>query len=166
MNNDTKVIFGAILASLIIIVGAAVVLGKDTTPKRDSMGSGSFSVDKRSEDLGSMKVSEEKTATFTITNAANDSVLRIWNIATSCNCTFATVTIGSETTGEFNMTMHMSTRLKNWMGEIPPGQTALLHVIYRPSVMPVSGPISRQVTFSTNDPKNETVEVSIRANVL
>ena len=64
------------------------------------------------------------------------------------------------------MSMHMSADLKNWMGEVPPGQTAVLRVIYRPKVMPVTGVVTRQVTFATNDPKNSTVEVSIKANVL
>ncbi|MBI3385721.1 hypothetical protein HY031_01405, partial [Candidatus Gottesmanbacteria bacterium] len=86
--------------------------------------------------------------------------------ATSCDCTFANVTIAGTKTGEFNMSMHMGSTLKNWIGEISPGQAATLEVIYRPKVMPVTGPVSRQVNFSTNDPKNETVEVSIKANVL
>jgi hypothetical protein len=49
---------------------------------------------------------------------------------------------------------------------VPTGQTALLKATYRPKVMPVSGPVSRQVRFSTNDPKNAEVEVSVKANVL
>ena len=113
-----------------------------------------------------MKSDEERTAIFTITNTSASSVLRMWNVATSCDCTFATVTIGEATKGEFNMSMHMNSDLKNWMGEISPGQTATLNVIYRPKVMPVTGSVSRQVTFATNDPKNSTVEVSIKANVL
>lgn len=165
MNTDTKVIIGAVVASVFIIIGASVVLSKDNSPKRENLGSASMTIDKKEEDFGNMKVDEERTATFTISNTGN-STLRIWSVVTSCNCTFATVTIGGEETGEFNMTMHTRGPLKNWIGEIPIGQTAILKATYKPSVMPVSGPVSRQVRFSTNDPKNAEVEVSVKANVL
>lgn len=165
MNTDTKVIIGAVVASILIIVGASVVLSKDNSPKRENQGTASMTIDKKEEDFGSMKVDEEKAATFTITNTS-DAVLRIWGIATSCDCTFANITINGQKEGEFNMPMHMAARLKNWIGEVPGGEKATLEVIYRPKVMPVSGPVSRQVQFSTNDPKNAEVELSVKANVL
>lgn len=165
MKTDTKIILAAIGASLLIIGGAAVVLGKDMSPKRDQLGTASMTIDKKEEDFGSMKVSDEKTATFTITNTSQDSALRIWGISTSCDCTFASVTVDGKKTGEFNMPMHMSSTLKNWIGEVAAGKNAVLAVTYKPSVMPVSGPVSRQTTFSTNDPKNPEVTVSVSANV-
>ncbi|MBI4066356.1 DUF1573 domain-containing protein, partial [Candidatus Gottesmanbacteria bacterium] len=112
-----------------------------------------------------MKSDEEKTATFTVTNTSN-AVLRIWNVSTSCDCTFASVVINGQETGEFNMPMHMIGSLKNWIGEVPAKQTAILKVTYRPKVMPVVGVVTRQTRFSTNDPKNAEVEVSVKANVL
>jgi hypothetical protein len=166
MNTDTKVILGAIGASLLIVLGAVFFLGNNQGPKRSDLGSASLALDQTKADLGDMKVDEERAATFTITNTSTSSVLRIWNVATSCDCTSATITIGGQETGEFNMTMHMPANLKNWLGEVPAGQKALLKVIYRPKVMPVTGPVTRQVSFSTNDPNNTEVEVSIKANVL
>lgn len=166
MTTDTKVIVGAILASALIVVGAVFVLGKDKSPKREQLGTATMSIDKKEADLGDMKVTDERSATFTVTNTSANSVLRIWGVATSCDCTFANVTIAGTKTGEFNMSMHMSSTLKNWIGEIPAGQAATLEVMYRPKVMPVSGPVTRQVNFSTNDPKNPDVEVSVKANVL
>lgn len=162
MTTDTKIIIGAAIASVVIIIGAAIVLGKDTTPKREQLGTAQVLVATRSADLGTMKVSDERSAEFTIANTS-DSVLRVWNVTTSCNCTFATITINGTQTGEFSM--HAGGQLKNWIGEIPPGTSATLKVIYRPSVMPVSGPISRQVNFSTNDPKNPEMQVGITAIV-
>ncbi len=164
MSGDTKVVVGALLASVVIVAGAVFALGKDSTPKRESLGSATMTIDKKVADLGTMKMSDERTATFTITNTS-DSPLRLWNVATSCNCTFATITIGGVKTGEFNMTMHMSSTLKNWIGEVAPGGAAILEVTYRPSVMPVSGPVSRQTTFATNDPNNPEVEISVTATV-
>ncbi|MBI3342918.1 DUF1573 domain-containing protein [Candidatus Gottesmanbacteria bacterium] len=165
MKSDTKIVLGAILASVVVIVGAVFLLGKDNSPKRESLGTAAISIDKTFEDFGNMKGDEEKTAIFTISNTS-DAVLRVWNISTSCDCTFASIVISGQETGEFNMPMHMIASLKNWIGEIPAKQTATLKVTYRPKVMPVVGVVTRQVTFSTNDPKNETVEVSVKANVL
>jgi len=165
MKTDTPIIMGALLASLAIIVGAVLFLGNDKSPKRDTLGSARMTIDKTVEDFGNMTGDEERTAMFTITNTS-ESVLRIWGVATSCNCTFASVVIDGKETGEFNMAMHTAANLKNWIGEVPAKQTALLKVTYRPKVMPVTGPVTRQVRFSTNDPKHETVEVSVKANVL
>src|SRR3989344_6918339 len=138
MKTDTKVIIGALIASLVIIVGAVLLLGNDKSPKRESLGAASMTVDKTFEDFGDMGGEEERTATFTITNTS-DSSLRIWNVATSCDCTFASIVIDGVETGEFNMTMHTTGSLKNWIGEVPAGSEALLKVTYRPKVMPVTG---------------------------
>lgn len=165
MKSDTKIIIGAIVASVVIIAGAVFLLGNDKTPKRESLGAATMTIDKTFEDFGDMKADEEKTANFTITNTS-DVTLRIWNIATSCDCTFASIVIGGQETGEFNMPMHMIARLKNWIGEIPAKQTATLKVTYKPKIMPVTGIVTRQATFATNDPKNAEVEVSVKANVL
>lgn len=165
MKSDTKIIIGAILASIAIIAGAVFLLGKDNSPKRDTLGTASMTIDKTFEDFGDMKADEEKTATFTITNTS-DAVLRIWNVSTSCDCTFASVVIGGIEKGEFNMPAHMIASLKNWIGEVPAKQVALLKVTYKPKIMPVTGIVTRQTRFATNDPKNAEVEVSVKANVL
>ncbi len=165
MKSDTKVILGAVVASVAIIVGAVFLLGNDKTPKRETLGAAAMTIDKTFEDFGDMRVSEEKTANFTITNTS-DAVLRIWNVSTSCDCTFASVVIGSAVSGEFNMPAHMIASLKNWIGEIPAKQTATLKVTYKPKIMPVTGIVTRQTRFATNDPKNAEVEVSVKANVL
>ncbi len=165
MKTDAKVLIGAVLATVVILGGGIAWVSSDKTPQRQEQGSATLTIDKKEEDFGSMKADEERTATFTITNTSA-KYLRIWGIATSCDCTFASVTIGQKTTGEFNMSMHMTSLLKNWIGEVPPNDKALLKVTYRPKVMPVTGAVSRQVNFSTNDPNNASMEVSIKANVL
>ena len=165
MKTDTKVIIGALGASLLIIIGAVFFMGNVPSPKRENLGTASMTIDKTFEDFGSMKADEEKTAVFMITNTS-DSILRLWGVSTSCNCTLASVVIGGTETGEFNMPAHMNATLKNWIGEVPAKQTATLKVTYKPKIMPVTGVVTRQTRFSTNDPKNPEVEVSVKANVL
>lgn len=166
MNTDTKVIIGTIVASVVVLLGAVVYFGNDKTPQRENLGTATMTIDKTFEDFGTMKADEDKTAVFTITNVSSDSTLRIWGVSTSCDCTFASVNIGSVETGEFNMPAHMNATLRNWIGEVPAGGNALLKVTYRPKIMPVVGVVTRQVKFSTNDPKNAEVELSVKANVL
>lgn len=166
MDGNVKLIVGGVVASLVIVVGGSMLLtaGQQKPAVREELGSASMAIDKTAADLGSMNKDEERTAVFSIENTGS-SALRIWNVSTSCDCTFAVVKIGEKETGEFNMPGHMAGWLKNWIGEVPAGQKAILSVIYRPKVMPVVGKISRQVSFYTNDPKNEKVEVSIEADV-
>ena len=165
MSGETKFIVGIAIVTIAIIGGAiALISNQKPAPKREDQGTASMTIDKKSEDFGSMKVSDERTATFTITNTS-DSILRIWNIATSCDCTSASIVIGKQTTGEFSMAGMMRSDLANWIGEIPAKQIALLKVTYRPKIMPVQGPVTRQTNFLTNDPKNPDVQVSIAANV-
>lgn len=165
MKTDAKLMIGAIAASLAIIIGGMFLVGKDNSPKRETLGIAAMKIDKTSADLGTMKGDEERKADFMITNTSAGT-LRIWNVATSCDCTFATVEIAGKVSDEFTMAGMMNSSLANWIGEVPAGQSAKLTVIYRPKIMPVTGAVSRQVTFATNDPKNEKVEVSIKANVL
>ena len=164
MTNNLKLIIGGIIASLIVVIGGAILLSASDKPvEREKLGTASLEIDKTAQDLGTMKSDEEKTAEFIITNTSNNP-LRIWKVNTSCDCTFVTFKIGGKEAGEFNM--HQGAAMRNWMGEVPVGSKAILTVIYRPKIMPVVGKVNRQVSFANNDPKNENVEVSISANVL
>ncbi len=165
MSTDAKVILITIVSSVAILAGAVLLVGRNSPSQAKVLGTSSMQIDQTSADLGNMKVSDERSATFTVTNTSN-SILRLYNVSTSCDCTFATIDINGVKTGEFNMTMHMSTNLKNWIGEVKPGDKATLTAIYRPKVMPVSGPITRSVFFSTNDPANPKVEITLKANVI
>lgn len=110
-------------------------------------------------DLGKMEIKDEKTATFLLKNAGTKP-LQLFNISSSCNCTFGKVTIEGVTSPEFNM--HSKSP---WVGTIEPGKEALLSVIYRPSLMPVKGPVTRQVLVRTNDPENGQLTFTVKALV-
>ena len=163
MATDTKVIIGTIVSTLLILIVAIFLSSSKSSPAPSSSPPTSISIDKTEVDFGDMKVTDEKSADFTLTNTG-DSPLKISNISTSCNCTFASIEIAGRKTPEFSM--HASGPLKNWVGEVPPGQTATLKATYRPKVMPVNGLVTRSVYFQTNDPQNSKVEITLRANVL
>ncbi len=112
-----------------------------------------------SADLGKMNVKDEKTATFPLKNTGTRP-LQVFNISSSCNCTFGKLTIEGVTSPEFSM--HTKSP---WVGTIEPGKEALLSVIYRPSLMPVKGVVTRQVLVQTNDPENEQLTFTVKALV-
>ena len=56
-------------------------------------------------------------------------------------------------------------RFNSWIGTLNPGNTATVTVIYRPSIMPVKGDVTRFVTVETNDPANNQLTFNIKAFV-
>lgn len=110
-------------------------------------------------DLGKMKVSDEKSAVFTIKNTGSKP-LQLSNISSSCNCTFVKVIIDNKESDLFGM--H---NVSNFAGEIKPGEIGKIKVIYRPFVMPVYGEIEREAYITTNDPGNQKLIFKVKANV-
>lgn len=116
-------------------------------------------VSNMSADLGLMSVKDEKSAQFTIKNTGTKP-LQLSGVNTSCDCTFATVTIQGTTSQEFSM--HAKT---DWVGSVEPGENATLTVLYRPSVMPVKGAVSRATFVETNDPEKLLLRFDVAAVV-
>lgn len=110
-------------------------------------------------DLGKMKVSDEKSADFTVKNTGAKP-LSIFNISSSCSCTAGIVTIKGDKSPEGSMHAKGS-----WIGSLNPGDTATVTVIYRPSLMPVKGDISRSVYVETNDPANKQLTFTVKTFV-
>ncbi|MEK7543947.1 MAG: DUF1573 domain-containing protein [Patescibacteria group bacterium] len=109
--------------------------------------------------LGNMKVSDEKSSDFIVKNTGAKP-LSLFNINSSCGCTAGVVTIGGQKSPEGAM------HLKNsWIGTVNPSDTATVTVIYRPSVMPVKGDVSRSVYVETNDPANAKLTFTVKAFV-
>lgn len=110
-------------------------------------------------DLGKMKVSEDKSANFKIKNIGQKS-LQLSNISSSCNCTFGQVVIDGKESEIFGM--H---NVSDFAGEVLPGKEAIIKVTYRPSIMPVYGPVEREVYVTTNDPDNQKLVFKVKATV-
>ncbi len=110
-------------------------------------------------DLGKMKVSDEKSADFSVKNIGTKS-LSFFNISSSCGCTAGVVTIKNDKSPEGSMHAKGS-----WVGSLNSGDTATVTVIYRPSIMPVKGDISRSVYVETNDPTNKQLTFTIKTFV-
>lgn len=110
-------------------------------------------------DLGTMAVNEIKQYTFQIKNTGL-SDLTLARVTTSCNCTYAYVTVSGRRSPQ--QTMHGT---NGWSDVVRPGETADVEVVYEPALMPVSGAVERTVSVTTTDPVTPTVTFTVRANV-
>lgn len=132
----------------------AIINYKSTDKERPRLKIKSFS-----KDLRNMKVRDEKSAEFIIKNVGNKP-LQLTDISSSCNCTFGQVVINGKESELFGM--H---NVSEFAGEIIPGATGVIKVIYRPYIMPVYGVVEREVYVTTNDPENQKLVFKVRANV-
>ena len=110
-------------------------------------------------DLGKMSVKDEKKADFTVENTGSKPLI-LSKISSSCDCTVGTVDIEGNKSPEFGMHAKGS-----WTGNIEPGKKAVVSVIYRPSIMPVSGIVTRDVYINSNDPENPKLTFTVKADV-
>ncbi|MBI2589779.1 DUF1573 domain-containing protein [Candidatus Berkelbacteria bacterium] len=110
--------------------------------------------------FGKMRTDEERTATTTLRNDGK-APLEIKEVTTSCDCTFAKLTLADGTASpEFSM--HGKT---TWTGKIAPGESATAELIYRPSVMPVKGKVERSALIHTDDPVTPSLQLAFSAEV-
>ncbi len=101
--------------------------------------------------------------TYEIKNIGEGN-LKIDRIWTSCMCTTARLKVGDKESGEFSM----HSKPLFWSFKIVPGETGFLEVTFDPAFHGPqgTGPVVRAVYLSTNDPKNEKVEVRLLADVI
>jgi len=164
--NSKILVIGLVIFSLLAIVGSYFffISGQKT---RIQIISYSVSDKERPKveakttffDLGTMKVSEDRSANFKIKNIGQKS-LQLSNVSSSCNCTFGQVIIDGKESDIFGM--H---NISDFAGEILSGKEAIIRVTYRPSIMPVYGLVEREVYVNTNDPENQKLVFKVKANV-
>ncbi len=166
MKTD-KIVIGIIGAVVVVMLVGIVIIASKEGSTNSSISSYLTSdsekpkaeTDSLLSDLGNMKVSDEKSAVFSITNTGNKP-LSLFSVSSPCNCTFGKITINGVSSPELGM--HASS---NWQGTVNPGEKAGVEVIYRPSIMPVKGEVGREVYVKTNDPEKSMLTFSIKAFV-
>lgn len=91
------------------------------------------------------------------------SVLKLYNVKTSCTCTTAQLKSDSITSPKFSM--HDK---GPYVFDIKPGESANLIVEFDPLFHGPSGtgPVSRTITMSSNDPNSPTLSYLLTANVV
>lgn len=166
--------FGAIAVTAIMLGGVGVIAVNATSPRSDIVSAGiqpveatpgaTLTIDREEAELGTISVDEVASADFKLTNTGTAPV-EISQVGTSCMCTFAEIQLPGEKSPEFNMAMHNEPSVNAWKGTLGPGETAVVTVVYKPSLMPVEGSVARNVKFATNDPQKPKVELGVHATV-
>lgn len=161
-----KLVLVVVLFSVITVVGSYFLLVSGQKPDPEIISYSVKDTDRPMvkvesifSDLGSMRVSEDKSADFTLKNVG-EKPLQLSKISSSCNCTFGQLILNGKESEYYGM--HS---VSSFAGEILPGKTAKVRVIYRPSIMPVYGVVSRDVYVETNDPQNPKLVFTVKANV-
>ncbi len=116
-------------------------------------------IEKTHIDLGDMKLSDTKIEEISFENIG-DKPLQVSNISTSCGCTSAQIVIKDKESPIFSM--HGN---PDWVGEVAPGEKAVLRVIYEPAKHPVQGKTEKTIFLRTNDPENSEMNIHLTARV-
>ena len=164
--SEKKIIIVGFFITIIIIAGFYFLTSKNNQPTAQISSYQStdsirpkVELKKTSFDLGSMKVSEDKSYDFTIKNIGK-ATLQLSNITSSCGCTFGQIIYDNIVSKRYGMHAKSDDVI-----EIAPGKQALVRVIYVPSIMPVYGSVEREVYLNTNDPNSPKLTFKVIANV-
>lgn len=162
-----KTIIISLLVIVSFVVGMAFILtaGQKTPPPTATFSSQAADrpqaeIGQALFDLGEIKVSDVKQQDFSLKNIGNRP-LQIFNVNSSCGCTAGQIIYRGVTSKEYSMHAQGS----GYVADIAPGDEAVIRLIYRPAVMPVYGPVEREVYVSTNDPQKSRLVFSIKAVV-
>lgn len=161
---DKKIIFSVIIGSIAVLLGSIVLVVKTapTNLKLTKDATIKFSSDKNY-DWGEIDIDGgNKEKTFPIKNTGSAD-LEITDFKTSCMCTTVKVIINNQESPAFGM-HNQST----WKGIIKPNQTAQIKVIFNPLYHGPQGlgPITRLISFKTNDEANSKIELRLTGNVV
>lgn len=148
------VIIGGIILVSLSSKGSPIPQYRVTDPDRPKLEASETDFN-----FGQMNLNEIKTKEIQLKNNGLSSLI-LSDAATSCDCTFAQFVIDGVESPKFSMARNLK-----WRGEIKPGQTALLRIIYEPRIMPAKGTVKREIIFKTNDPGRSTVNIRFVAVV-
>lgn len=147
---EKKLIAGIVIFTLIVLVGGAALAARMTTTAQvETNSSAQVKMEETIFDWGKVGIAAGNVEKdFTIENTGS-APLKLFNVKTSCDCTTALISLGAATSPVFGM--HTNS---NFVTEVPPGQKAILKVIFDPAYHGPEGvgPVTRQITVQTNDP--------------
>jgi hypothetical protein len=165
INTEQFFVIGGVLLT-VAIIGIAMVAFKEAKGTAAVATYGATDQERpqvkvavNMKDFGEIAVSDVKTAEFVLENSGNKP-LEVYGVTSSCGCTFGEIEIGGIKSQQFSM--HAKS---DWIGVVVQGSKAIVRVIYKPSLMPVKGEVTRMVYVKTNDPNNPELTFSVKATV-
>ncbi len=165
MTKQNAIVIGLVgLSSVLIFVLGMVLVNKTQPPTLDISGNAKVAVlGDTSHDWGQIDIKGGHVEKIFQIKNTGDSDLEVTNFKTSCMCTEAQVIIAGNNSPVFGMHSR-----SGWRGVLKPGETADVKVVFDPMFHGPqgTGPITRMVSFNTNDSNNQTVEFRLAGNVV
>jgi len=166
-TRGKTIILLVVILAVVVGAGVGVALlrgGASNSSVGSEEGNPTLEIETLEINLGEMNLQEERVGEIALANTGSGP-LKISRVRTSCMCTSAVLVLNGRESPEINMEMHNSPAVNAWVGTLGPGERGALRIIYRPSKMPVKGPVDRLVLFETNDPAHRKVQVRMTAFV-
>mgnify|MGYP001585303588 CR=1 FL=1 len=164
MSFEFKLVLLTIASTIVILSGGIMFLNSSQTPQvASSQNANAYVTSPTSADWGQIPMYKGNvTKEFILKNTGTDT-LKLFNIKTSCHCTKAHLTIGSNDSPDFGMDSYSS-----WVGEVAPGKEAKLSVVFDPAYHGQQGvgPINRFVSVETNDKTNPKLIFTVTGTVI
>lgn len=164
---NTKIVIGIIAGSLVLLIGAVFLLsGSPSKAKLEKTAGAKIQLLEENFDFRGIPYSGGVVShSYTFKNIG-DKDLQIANIATSCMCTKTYVKTPAGTSPKTSM-KGMS-KLSEWVGVLKKGESGEIVGEFDPIFHGLSGvgPISRNLSFETNDPDKPYVELTFSGTVI
>jgi hypothetical protein len=163
-KKNKKIIKFSLIFLIIILITGGAVFGIIKYIGNKNFGTPKVETFNLEYDAGTISMADGLVKnTYEIKNIGQGD-LKINKMWTSCMCTTARLKVGDSWSREFSM--HDSSFL--WSETIKPGKTAYLEVVFDPNFHGPegTGPITRAVYVSTNDPENKELEFVLLVNVI
>ncbi len=168
--NNKRVLIGIIAAAAIVLFGGVVLLSNSSAgPAKGNLekvaGAKVESVETNFDFKDIPYSGGNAVHEFKIKNTG-DKDLKVGNMATSCMCTKVYLKTELGNGPEFGMKGHSSS--SDWTGTLSPGKEGSIVAVFDPTAHGPQGvgPMSRFISFETNDPDHPYVEFSFSGNVV
>lgn len=165
--NNTKIIIGIVIVTVLLLVGGVFLLSNaPTKPKLEKTDGAKLQVLEKNFDFKNIPYGGGLAIHNYAIKNVGDKDLQIANLATSCTCT---KTYGKTPAGIGpKSSMQGMSQPSGWIGILKPGESGEVISEFDPTFHGPSGvgPISRNVSFETNDPDNPYVELSFSGVVI
>lgn len=162
--NNSAVLIGLGVLSVAILILGAVFTSRTSSPVLGESTNANVEIQEPlTHDWGEIDINGGNVErVFNFKNTGQDP-LQLTNFKTSCMCTEVQVTIDGEESPIFGMHTRSA-----WKGTVEPGGEGLIRVVFDPLYHgpAATGPITRLVSFETNDADNQTVELRLSGNVV
>lgn len=152
---EKRIIVGMIITTVVIIIGGVFLMSNTANSSQVGVAKNVKVVALQKEiNFGTVRMNSGNVVkTYKVKNTGTD-VLKLVNMKTSCHCTKAYVTIGSQESPTFGMS-----GVSSWIGEVKPDETATVTVIFDPAFHGPGGvgQINRFISLETNDASNKKI---------